>query len=76
MVVLIILAIASVAVIVLVILQLFNVWEQAINVYIPLLGVVNLCQAYLNWKQNRALAFLSIGVAALIFICSFVILIL
>ena len=65
----------SIALVVLAMLQLFNVWEQAINVFMPLVGVVNLCEAYLNWKQNKAHAIFSIGIAAFIFICSLIILV-
>ena len=52
------------------ILQLLNVWDAAIDICIPLLGVVDLCQAYLQWDTNRKIAYLDIGIAAFIFICS------
>ena len=52
------------------VLQLLNVWDAAINVCLPLLGVVDLCQAYLQWNTNRKIAYLNIGVAAFILICS------
>ena len=52
------------------ILQLLNIWDTAIDVCLPLLGVVDLCQAYLQWDTNRKIAYLGIGIAAFIFICS------
>ena len=48
--------ILSVAVIVLAALQLFGIWEDAINVYEPLIGVVLLLQAKLFWTENRKIA--------------------
>jgi hypothetical protein len=58
----------SLAVLILAILQLVGIWEDAINVYEPLLGVMMLCQAGIAWKKNRKAAYLYLGVAALIFI--------
>ncbi len=55
------------------ILQLFNIWDMSINVCIPLLGVVNSCQAYLQWGTNRKTAYFCIGTAVFIFICSVVV---
>ena len=54
-------------------LQLLNVWNRAVNVCVPLLGVVNSCQAYLQWKTSRKTAYFCIVTAIIIFICSFVI---
>ena len=41
--------ILSVAVIALAALQLLGIWEDAINVYEPLIGVVLLLQAIYHW---------------------------
>ena len=65
--------IASLSVVVLAVLQIFNIWEQAINVYMPLLGVTMLCQSYMQWNNSRKIAYFSIGTAAFIFICSIVV---
>ena len=48
--------ILSVAVIVLAALQLLGIWENSINVYEPLIGVVLLLQAKLFWTKNRKIA--------------------
>lgn len=62
----------SLLVVILAILQIFGVWKDAINVYMPLMGVVNLCQAYLQWNTSRKIAYFSIGTATFIFICSII----
>ena len=64
---------ASLSVVVLAVLQIFNVWEQAINVFMPLMGVVMLCQSYIQWNNSRKVAYFSIGTAIFIFICSIVV---
>ena len=66
----------SVAVIALATLQLFGVWEDSINVYEPLIGVVLLLQAKLFWKKNREMAVIQLCAAGFVFICAFVILVL
>ena len=63
----------SLSVVVLAILQMFDVWNEAINVYMPLMGVTMLCQGYLQWNNSRKLAYFSIGTAAFIFICATVV---
>ena len=65
--------IVSISVVVLAILQMFNVWDKAINLCCPLLGVEMLCQAYIQWNTNRKVAYFSIGTAAFIFICAIVV---
>jgi len=66
----------SVAVIALAALQLFGVWEDSINVYEPLIGVVLLLQAIYHWKKNRSVAIISLCAAGFILACAIVILIL
>lgn len=66
----------SVLVIILAALQLFGIWEESINVYDPLVGVVLLLQAKLFWKNNRKVAVIQLCAAGFVFICAFVILIL
>ena len=64
---------ASLSTVVLAVLQIFDVWEQAINIYMPLMGVTMLCQSYMQWNNSRKVAYFSIGTAAFIFICSIVV---
>ena len=63
----------SLSVVVLAVLQMFNVWDQAINVFMPLMGVTMLCQSYMQWSNSRKVAYFSIGTAAFIFVCSIVV---
>ena len=65
---------ASLSIVVLAILQIFNVWDRAINVFMPLMGVTMLCQSYMQWNNSRKVAYYSLGTAAFIFICSIVVL--
>ena len=65
---------ASLSVVVLAVLQIFDVWDQAINVFMPLMGVTMLCQSYMQWNNSRKVAYYSLGTAAFIFICSIVVL--
>jgi len=68
--------ILSVAVIALAALQLLGIWDDSINVYEPLIGVVLLLQAKLFWNKNRKIAVLQLCAAGFVFICAFVILVL
>ena len=68
--------ILSVAVIALAALQLLGIWDDSINVYEPLIGVVLLLQAKLFWNKNRKIAVLQLCAAGFVFICVFVILVL
>ena len=68
--------ILSVAVIVLAALQLLGIWENSINVYEPLIGVVLLLQAKLLWTKNRKIAVMQLCASGFVFICAFVILVL
>ena len=65
--------IASLSVVVLAVLQIFDVWDQAINVFMPLMGVTMLCQSYMQWNNSRKIAYFSIGTAAFIFICAIIV---
>ena len=67
--------IISITIIILSILQIFNVWNKAINVFEPLLGVLMLIQTIENWKTNKSTAYFSLFVAIFIFIVAFIILI-
>jgi len=63
----------SLSVIVLAVLQIFDVWDQAVNLSVPLMGVTMLCQSYLLWNSSRKVAYFSIGTAAFIFICAIIV---
>ena len=58
------------AVIVLAILQMFDIWTQAINLCVPLMGVNLLCQTYIQWNTSRKTAYFSLGCAAFVFACA------
>ena len=64
---------ASLSVVVLAVLQMFDIWNQAINICVPMMGITMLCQAYMQWNTSRKVAYFSIGTAAFIFICSIVV---
>jgi len=64
---------ASLSVVVLAVLQMLDLWDQATNISIPLLGVVMLCQACREWNTSRKVAYFSIGTAVFIFICAIVV---
>lgn len=62
--------IVSLAVVTLAILQMFDIWTQAINLCIPLMGVNLLCQTYIQWNTSRKTAYFSLGCAAFVFACA------
>ncbi len=64
---------ASLSVVVLAVLQMFDVWNQAINIFMPLMGVTMLCQAYMQWNTSRKVAYFSIGTAVFISICAIIV---
>ena len=64
---------ASLSVVVFAVLQMFDIWNQAINICIPLMGITMLCQAYTQWNSNRKVAYFSIGTAVFVFICAIVV---
>ena len=64
---------ASLSVVVLAVLQMFDIWNQAINICVPMMGVTMLCQSYMQWNNSRKVAYFSIGTAAFIFICSIIV---
>ena len=61
---------SSLSVVVLAVLQMFNVWGHAINVFMPLMGVTLLCQCYIQWNASRKVAYFSLGTAVFIFACA------
>ena len=62
--------IVSLAVVTLAVLQIFDIWTQAINLCIPLMGVNLLCQTYMQWNTSRKTAYFSLGCAVFIFACA------
>ena len=66
--------IISITIIVLSLMQIFNIWDKAINVFEPLLGVLMIIQAIENWKTNRATAYFSLFVAIFMFLVAIIIL--
>ncbi len=64
---------ASLSIVVLTVFQLFDIWNQAVNICVPLMGVTMLCQAYIQWNTSRKVAYFSIGTAVFILICAIVV---
>ena len=62
--------IVSLAVVTLAVLQIFDIWTQAINLFIPLMGVNLLCQTYMQWNTSRKTAYFSLGCAVFVFACA------
>ena len=60
--------ICSIIIIVLAGMQILGIWENAINVFEPLLGVVILIQSIQKWKKNKVLAIFSLCTAIFIFL--------
>ncbi|MCM1370660.1 MAG: hypothetical protein NC181_02050 [Clostridium sp.] len=66
--------IISASVIILSFLQIFDIWDKAINIFEPLLGVLMLIQTIENWNSNKKTAYYSLFVAIFIFIVAIFIL--
>lgn len=62
--------VVSVAIIALAIIQLFDVWSDAGYVYVPLMGVNLLLQAYVQWKPNRKVAVFDLCAAVFVLACA------
>ena len=62
--------IVALSVIVLALLQMFDIWTQAINLCVPLMGVNLLCQTYIQWNTSRKTAYFSLGCAVFVFACA------
>ena len=62
--------IVSLAVVTLAVLQIFDIWTQAINLCIPLMGVNLLCQTYMQWNTSRKTAYFSLGCAVFVLACA------
>ena len=64
---------ASVGVIVFALLCLLEIWNKAINVSVPLMGVVLVLQSIQEWKKHRGIAILGLCTALFIFSCAIVV---
>ena len=62
--------IVSLAVVMLAVLQILDIWTQAINLCIPLMGINLLCQTYTQWNTSRKTAYFSLGCAVFVFACA------
>jgi len=62
--------IVSLVVVTLAVLQIFDIWTQAINLCIPLMGVNLLCQTYMQWNTSRKTAYFSLSCAVFVFACA------
>ena len=54
-------------------LQLFGVWEKAINLAAPLMGIVLLIQSVQEWKKQFGVAIFGLCAALFIFGCAIVV---
>jgi len=60
---------ASLGAIVCALLRLFHVWEQAMNVGMPLLCTTMLIQSVQEWRLNRTSAIINLCAALFAFVC-------
>ena len=58
------------AITLLAILQISGIWRNAGYLYLPLLGINMLLQAFLQWKTNRSLAVFSLCTALFVIVCA------
>lgn len=61
-------SICSISIIILVCMQFLGGWENATNLYQPLLGVLMLIQTIQNWKKSKVVAIMSLCATIFIFI--------
>ena len=54
-------------------LQLLGVWDKAINVAVPLMGIALLLQSVQEWKKQRGVAIFGLCAALFIFGCAIVV---
>ena len=67
--------ICSLSIIILAALQILDIWNTAINLFEPLLGVLMVIQTIEHWKKNRKVALISLGAAIFIFFISIFVLV-
>jgi len=64
--------VASIIVIVFALLQLLKIWNKAIYVSAPLMGIVLLIQSTQEWKTSKSVAIVGLISSMFIFICTIV----
>ena len=62
--------VASFLVVIFAALQLMGVWDKAINLAAPLMGIVMLVQSVQEWKKQRGVAIFGLCAALFIFGCT------
>ena len=62
--------VASILVFAFAALQLFGVWDKAINLAAPLMGIVLMIQSVQEWKKQRGIAIFGLCAALFIFGCA------
>ena len=62
--------IVSLAVVTLAVLQIFDIWTQAVDLCVPLMGINLLCQTYTQWNTSRKTAYFSLVCAVFVFACA------
>ena len=62
----------SILVVLFAVLQLLGVWDKAINVAAPLMGIALLFQSVQEWKKQRGVAIFALCAALFIFGCGIV----
>lgn len=65
--------VASILVVIFAALQLLGVWDKAINLAAPLMGIVLLIQSVQEWKKQRGVAIFGMCAALFIFGCAIVV---
>ena len=65
--------VASIIVVFFAALQLLGVWDKAINLAAPLMGIVLLLQSVQEWKKQRGVAIFGLCAAPFIFGCAIVV---
>ena len=65
--------VASIIVVFFAALQLLGVWDKAINLAAPLMGIVMLVQSVQEWKKQRRVAIFGLCAALFIFGCAIVV---
>ena len=65
--------VASILLVVFAALQLLGVWDKAINLAAPLMGVVLLIQSVQEWNKQRGVAIFGLCAALFIFGCAIVV---
>ena len=65
--------VASIIVVIFAALQLLGVWDKAINLAAPLMGIALLFQSVQEWKKQRGVAIFALCAALFIFGCAIVV---